>query len=85
VLGSGWYRARLEAKQKVDERLWARHVEYLAKFLRHPSYSGEAERLGIAARLEHAQAELARVRDAAYADRLAGMTGAEPAVTERRG
>ncbi|MEX1045731.1 MAG: hypothetical protein WEC73_06345 [Chthoniobacterales bacterium] len=83
VLGSDWYGARLETKQKIDERLWARHADYLEKFLGNPNYSGEAERLDIAARLEHAQAELARVRDPSYAASLAGMTGAEPAVPER--
>jgi hypothetical protein len=80
VLGSDWYRARLETKQKVDERLWARHADYLEKFLHNPSYAGEAERLDIAGRLEHARAELARVRDASYVASLVGMTGAEPAV-----
>ena len=34
LLASGWYAARLAAKQKVDRALWKRHVEYLNNFLR---------------------------------------------------
>jgi hypothetical protein len=80
ILASDWYRARLQTKQRIDERLWARHADYLGKFLGNPNYTLEAERLGIAMRLERAKAELARVREASYVDSLAGMTGAEPAV-----
>jgi hypothetical protein len=80
VLASDWYRARLAAKQRVDERLWQRHVDYLEKFLLNPSYAGVAERMGIAQRLEDARAKLAEVQSPGYADSLAGMTGAEPAV-----
>ncbi len=80
VLSSDWYRARLEAKQAVDERLWHRHVSYLEHFLRNPSYADEARRLGIEARLAEARESLLRVREPAYVESLAGMTGADPAV-----
>jgi hypothetical protein len=82
VMSSDWYRARLAAKQRVDIRLWERHVDYLEKFLRHPSYAGVAERMGIADRLESARAELAAVHAVGYLDSLTGMTGAEPAIPE---
>ncbi len=88
VLSSDWYRARLTAKQGVDVRLWERHVDYLDKFLRNPSYNGVAERMGLPARLEQARAKLAEVHAPGYVDSLIGMTGAEPAVPEppaRRG
>jgi hypothetical protein len=85
VLASDWYRARLAAKQRVDERLWQRHVDYLEKFLLNPSYAGVAERMGIAQRLEDARAKLAEVQSPGYADSLAGMTGAEPAVVAAGG
>lgn len=82
VLGSGWYRARLEAKQRVDERLWEGHVRHLERFLRNPSYAGEAERLGVQERLAKADAALQGVRDSAYLKTLVGMTGVEPSVPE---
>ena len=80
VEASDWYRERLEAKQHIDGRLWRRHVAYLEKFLRNSNYAREADRLGIASRLERAREQLARVLDADYARSLAGMTGGEPAV-----
>ena len=80
VLASDWYRARLAAKQRVDERLWQGHVDYLEKFLRNPSYAGVAERLDLATRLEHARARLAEVQALGYVDSLVGMTGAEAAI-----
>jgi len=82
VLASDWYRARLLAKQGVDARLWERHVKYLERFLRNPSYAGVAERMGMAERLEMARAKLEEVHAADYVDRLVGMTGAESAVPE---
>lgn len=85
VLASDWYRARLAAKQAVDESLWQRHVGYLEKFLRNPSYALEAERLDIDGKLEAARERLARVRGEDYSRSLAGMTGAEPAVPAPQG
>jgi hypothetical protein len=82
VLGSDWYRARLEAKQRVDERLWSRHVRHLERFLRNANYATEAERLGISSRLDHALEELRRVQAEDYVPSLVGTTGAEPAVRE---
>ena len=80
VLASDWYRARLEAKQRVDERLWNRHAAYLEKFLKNPNYAAEADRLGVGQRLASALARLKEVRDASYVDSLLGTIGAEPAV-----
>jgi len=84
VLASDWYRARLAAKQRVDIRLWERHVDALEKFLANPSYATVAERMGIARRLQDAQVKLAEVQAPAYVESLVGMTGAEPAVASRR-
>jgi len=80
VMASDWYRARLEAKQRVDEHLWGRHADYLEKFLKNASYSSVADRLGLRGRLDAAWAKLREVRDPGYPDSLRGMTGAEPAV-----
>lgn len=83
ILNSDWYAARLRAKQALEIRAWTRHVDYLKKFLGKPSYSAVADRFGVAARLEFAQGELARVQSPAYLAGLAGTIGAEPAVVVR--
>jgi hypothetical protein len=80
VLASDWYRARLEAKQRVDIRLWDRHASYLERFLKNSSYASEAERLGLPRRLEEAERKLREARDPAYLEFLRGSTGAEPAI-----
>lgn len=80
VLASDWYRARLEAKQRVDVRLWERHSDYLEKFLKNPNYSAEADRLDLRARLDSAWSKLREVRAAAYVESLRGTTGAESAI-----
>jgi hypothetical protein len=78
VLASDWYAARLVAKQKVDQKLWRRHVDYLGRFLKSKSHADEAERLGIAAELAHARKRLEQVESPGYAESLRGTLGAEP-------
>ena len=78
LLASDWYAARLEAKQSIDHQLWLRHIRYLEKFLKKTSHAEEAERLGIAARLEDAQKNFANVESPGYLQRLRGTLGAEP-------
>ena len=58
LLASDWYAARLAAKQKIDRRLWQRHVDYLDTFSNRASHADEAARLGIAAKLERAKKTL---------------------------
>jgi phosphoenolpyruvate carboxykinase (diphosphate) len=78
LLSSDWYAARLAAKQQVDVRLWRRHVEYLQRFRKKPSYAEEALRLDIPARLELARAALKDVESPEYLTRLEGTLGVEP-------
>jgi hypothetical protein len=78
LLASDWYSARLAAKQRVDRKLWRRHVEYLDKFLKRTSYADEAERLGIGDRLVSARKMLERVDSPGYLEFLRGTIGAEP-------
>jgi hypothetical protein len=78
LLASDWYAARLAAKQKVDRRLWKRHVEYLNAFLRKPSHEDVAEQLKIADRLTRTRDMLAQVESPEYLKQLAGTLGAEP-------
>jgi hypothetical protein len=78
LLASEWYRERLGIKQQRDVALWERHARSLAEFLARAGHQEEAERLGIAARLEHARAELERVSAPQYRSSLIGTIGADP-------
>jgi hypothetical protein len=78
LLASDWYAARLAAQQAVGQKLWRRHVEYLDRFLKKASYAEEAQRLGIAERLNRARQALAESDSAAGREKLSGTIGAEP-------
>jgi len=78
LLGSGWYAARLEARQKIERQLWRRHIDYLDHFLKRSSHADEAERLGVAGRLVRARKTLAEVESPGYVEKLRGTIGAEP-------
>jgi hypothetical protein len=78
LLASDWYAARLIAKQKIDRRLWRRHVEYLGNFLKRTSHADEAARLNIADRLSGARKTLEHIEAPAYLENLRGTLGAEP-------
>lgn len=78
LLNSDWYHERLGVKQQRDVALWERHVRGLNEFLARAGHRDEAERLGIAGRLEHARGELERVSAPAYLASLVGTIGADP-------
>ena len=78
LLTSDWYAARLAAKQKVDRKLWRRHIDYLERFLKLTSHTDEANRLGIADRLAQARKTLEQVDSPKYLESLQGTLGAEP-------
>ncbi|HUF35691.1 MAG TPA: hypothetical protein VMN37_07055 [Gemmatimonadales bacterium] len=78
LLASDWYQERLAVKQRRDVALWERHVRSLTEFLGSPGHRDEAGRLGIPARLGHAQAELERVSAPEYLRALVGTIGADP-------
>jgi hypothetical protein len=78
LLASGWYAARLAAKQRVDLLLWRRHVEYLNQFLRRPNHEDVAGQLGVAKLLTRARKVLDEVESADYVKKLSGTLGADP-------
>ncbi|HEV7926104.1 MAG TPA: hypothetical protein VGR14_12150 [Verrucomicrobiae bacterium] len=78
VVASAWYARRLEAKQKHDIKLWHRHATYLENFLKKKNYAEEAERLGIAAKLESAWATYHKVKTGEYLASLQGTIGLQP-------
>jgi hypothetical protein len=57
--------------------LWERHVRSLSEFLARAGHQHEAERLGIAKRLEQARSELERVSAPQYRTSLVGTIGAD--------
>jgi hypothetical protein len=85
LLASEWYHERLTTKQKRDIALWERHVQSLSEFLTRAGHRDEAQRLGIAGRLEHARAELDRVSAPEYRTSLVGTIGADPIHRSARG
>jgi hypothetical protein len=78
LLASSWYQERLVTKQQRDIALWERHARNLTEFLARSGHQEEAERLGIAERLEHARTELERVSAPEYRRSLVGTIGADP-------
>ncbi|GAA5115858.1 hypothetical protein JIN84_19875 [Luteolibacter yonseiensis] len=80
LIASDWYQARLDAKAKVDQALWKRHLAYLETFLAKPNYHSELKRLRIHERIEAAKAMLEKVSTPAYRESLVGMIGADPAL-----
>jgi hypothetical protein len=78
LLASGWYAARLAAKQKIDRALWKRHAEYLNHFLKKPSHEDIVAELGVADRLTRARKILEEIESPAYLKNLSGTLGAEP-------
>jgi hypothetical protein len=78
LLASDWYRERLVAKQTVDIRLWTRHVTNLKSICQQPEYEPVIARLGLRARLQFAERELARCRDAGYVEACVGTLGVDP-------
>jgi hypothetical protein len=80
LLNGGWYRERLLARQKIDSRLWQRHINSLQRFLANPGEVDEEYLLTIEDRLMDARAHLRRVASETYLEELQGTTGAEPSL-----
>jgi phosphoenolpyruvate carboxykinase (diphosphate) len=78
LVASDWYRARIEQKQKVDVRLWERHVRNLADYLNRHSHDEESSRLHLEDRLDDARMKLNQVRSPDYLQQLEGSIGAQP-------
>ncbi|MBP7141724.1 MAG: hypothetical protein KBA71_07430 [Opitutaceae bacterium] len=81
LMGSDWYRARLDAKQLSESQLWRKHVESLELFLDQPNHADVAAKMGIRERLAHAIAEKARIESPAYRESLVGSIGVQPLAT----
>ena len=80
LLGSDWYRARLNAQQKHDIAQWEARTAYLERLLRRENYADVASQLGIRKRLDAAHAAAANAREPSYVATLAGTIGVDPAL-----
>ncbi len=78
LLASDWYAARLKSKQAADMALWTRHVKTLETFVAEGANAFVSTNLGLAARLETAKAEAARVATPTYLESLRGTLGRQP-------
>jgi hypothetical protein len=78
VLGSDWYRARLEAQQRRDIGHWQAQAHYLEKFIARPNYADVAAQLGVRERSLAVQAALDAARDPGYIASLTGTIGVDP-------
>lgn len=78
MLASGWYKARLECRARLEVGLWESHEKCLHQFLHLRAHEGEAARLDIPGRLEGARRRLAEVRSPGFAQSLSGTLGTDP-------
>jgi len=80
MFASGWYRQRLEAKQRVDMALWERHAGALREFMARARVADEEFLPTVEDRLMEAREHLRRVSTSTHLDQLHGTIGAEPAL-----
>jgi hypothetical protein len=78
LLSSDWYHDRLKARQAADRKLFESHIGYLQRFLKRATHADEAERLGVAERLQRARAQLRKIQSPEYIQDLSGTLGGEP-------
>ncbi|MFN0126870.1 MAG: hypothetical protein ACKV19_09330 [Verrucomicrobiales bacterium] len=78
VLGSDWYRARLEARLAVDRRLWRRHADDLRRFLDRRARLLPAERAEFHARLAAAEDQIAAFEASDAVQLYSGTLGIQP-------
>jgi phosphoenolpyruvate carboxykinase (diphosphate) len=78
MLASDWYRARLQAKQQVEIRLWRRHFDYLNEILVNSRNVEEDYLVAVEDRLMDARNMLRHVSSPEYLKELESTPGAEP-------
>ena len=80
LVASHWYAARLAAKQRVDQKLWQRHVEYLTEYCSRPTHSAVTKRLSLFGRLNHAKSQIELCSRSDYRQTLFGTLGVDPSL-----
>jgi hypothetical protein len=77
---SDWYRQRLVAKQRVDERLWRHHAAALDAWLADNASADSSLAAQMRRRRELAAEQLERVTAAGYVEGLRGTLGVDPSL-----
>ncbi|WP_404424526.1 hypothetical protein [Nibricoccus sp. IMCC34717] len=77
MLKSDWYQARLEAKRKVDNQLWTKHVNYLSAYLDRPNTADTVAKLNLKGRLAQAEGKLKQIKGAEYLASLRNTLGVQ--------
>jgi hypothetical protein len=80
VLSSDWYRDRLVAQRRGDERLWRRHLASLTAALAGRDERSDAFRAELRRRKDLAIAALERVTAPSYLEALDGTIGLDPSL-----
>ena len=81
IIGSEWYRQRLETRINVTENYWRGRLEYLEEFLKDHINREASERLGIQDRLDFAKDALSQLEDKTEANsRIHGCRGTDPSI-----
>ena len=78
VLASGWYAARLDAKQAAASSRADAGLAAIEKFVSTPGNEEPTARLGMPARVAAAKAEADRLAGAAFREQLVGSVGNTP-------
>ena len=78
VLGSEWYKERLELFRAQREAQVSASISYMEDFLKSERHKSEAMRLGIPTRITEAKAKLKEVQSPEYLKRLVGTIGLDP-------
>jgi hypothetical protein len=79
---SDWFRKRLAARQRADERLWRRLLATLDTWLAENGASPLTTQMR--QRRQHAAEQLERVASPAYLNSLNGTLGVDPALDRAR-
>lgn len=79
---SDWYKARLDAKQKVDIQLWERHQKYLESFLDRDINEGMEERIDEEGLRRRIARRLDTFKSKDYREKLEGCLGVDPCLFE---
>jgi len=80
MMQSDWYKARLAAKQRVDQKIWQRHVTYLTEYCSRPTHAAVTKRLDLQTKLSHAKSQLELCNQPEYLNTLVGTIGVDPAI-----
>jgi len=78
MMGSDWYKARLQSQQDHDIKLWEAHIHYLEDFMARKERHRVTNETVLESRLATAKEQLATVSSPEYIEKLKGTLGRQP-------